>query len=104
MSPITEEERNEIKKKPYQELIGGLIYLANATRPDIAFAAGMLSRFCSDPGKIHWNLAKKVLRYLKNTSDYCIEYNKDDQKLLTYTDSDWAGDVDDRKSCTGNVL
>lgn len=105
MSPKSEDERAEMKKRPYRELVGGLIYLANATRPDIAFAAGTLSRFCTDPGEVHWSLAKRVLRYLTGTSHYNIKYikNKNDA-LAAYTDSDWAGDVDDRKSCTGNVI
>jgi len=38
-----------MQKRPYRKLVGGLIYLANATRPDIAYAANVLSRFCTDP-------------------------------------------------------
>ena len=93
-----------MKDRPYRELVGGLIYLANATRPDIAFTASVLSRFCSNPGHEHWLIAKRVLRYLKLTSHYGILYNKDETNLLAYTDSDWAGDIDDRKSCSGNLL
>lgn len=104
MSPSTEEERQEMQSRPYRELVGGLIYLANATRPDIAFAASTLSRFCTDPGKDHWITAKRILRYLKATSQYGIIYDKDGRCLTAYTDSDWAGDIDDRKSCSGNVL
>lgn len=104
LGPHNDEERLEMEKKPYRELVGGLIYLANATRPDIAFAAHALSRFCSDPGVSHWTLAKRVLRYLKYTSHYGITYTKNKDKLQAFTDSDWAGDVDDRKSCTGNVI
>ncbi|XP_043461176.1 secreted RxLR effector protein 161-like [Leptopilina heterotoma] len=104
MSPKTEDERNDMRQKPYRELIGGLIYLANATRPDIAFAASALSRFCSDPGIEHWIIAKRVLRYLKATSHFGISYIKNQENLQAYTDSDWAGDIDDRKSCSGNVL
>lgn len=104
MSPTTEDEREEMKNRPYRELIGGLIYLANATRPDIAFAASTLSRFCSDPGRDHWIIAKRILRYLKATSHYGITYGKDGKQLRAYTDSDWAGDLDDRRSCSGNVL
>ncbi|CAK9816458.1 Retrovirus-related Pol polyprotein from transposon TNT 1-94 [Anthophora quadrimaculata] len=104
MGPSNEEERIEMKKKPYRELIGGLIYLANATRPDIAFAAGTLSRYSSDPGKTHWELAKRVLRYLKDTIHYGIHYVKDKERLRAYTDTDWAGDIDDRRSCSGNVI
>lgn len=104
MGPINEEERLEVQKKPYRELVGGLIYLANATRPDIAFVANVLSRFCSVPGITHWQFARRVLRYLKHTSHYGITYTKNKDKLQAYTESDWAGDIDDRKSCTGNVI
>lgn len=103
-SPRSEDERAEMKNRPYRELVGGIIYLANATRPDIAFAASILSRFSTNPGELHWMLAKRVLRYLKGTSHYGIKYTKNQDLLTAYTDSDWAGDVDDRKSCTGNVI
>lgn len=93
-----------MKNRPYRELIGGLNYLANATRPDIAFAASTLSRFCNDPGRTHWLLAKHVLRYLKGTKRYGINYIKNSEDVTAYTNSDWAGDVDDRKSCTGNII
>lgn len=103
-SPSTEEERQEMRYRPYRELIGGLIYLANATRPDIAFAASTLSRFCANLGRDHWLIAKRILRYLKATSHYGITYTKDEERLRAYSDSDWAEDIDDRKSCSGNVL
>jgi len=54
LGPLDDEERLEMQKKSYRELVGGLIYLANATRPDIAYAANVLSRFCIDPGTSHW--------------------------------------------------
>jgi len=97
--------KKEWKWKKTLQRISRLIYLANATRepPDIAFTAGVLSRFCLDSEKAHWNLAKKILRYLKNTSNYRTEYSKNNEKLKAYTDSDWAGDID-RKSCTRNIL
>jgi hypothetical protein len=93
MSPTTEEEKQERKNRPYRELVGGLIYLANATRPDIAFAASTLSRFCANPGKEHWINAKRVLRYFKGTPHYGVTYDKDSKNLQAYTDSDWAGDI-----------
>jgi len=58
MRPKTD-EKCEMEKRPYRELVGGLIYLANATRPDFAFAASMLSCFCA--GYEHWLIAKRVL-------------------------------------------
>ncbi|XP_054015388.1 uncharacterized protein LOC128896207 [Hylaeus anthracinus] len=102
--PQTPKEIYEMKHKPYRKLIGALIHLANATRPDIAFAAATLSRFCVNPGKMHWIFAKRVLCYLKATSKYCITYIRNNEKLKANSDSDGAGDVDDRKSCTGNLL
>lgn len=100
----SEEERISMKYKPYRELIGSLIYLANATRPDLAFAASALSRFCTNLEEIHWKLAKRVLRYLQHTIDYGITYIKDCKKMRAYVDSDWAGDIEDRKSCSENVI
>ncbi|KAG5316521.1 COPIA protein, partial [Acromyrmex insinuator] len=66
----------------YRELIGGLVYLANATRPNIAFAANLLSHFSAK------HLAKRILRYLKGTPYYRITYRKDKENLTAYTDSD----------------
>lgn len=104
MMPNSEEEQIDLKHRPYRELIGGLIYLANATRPDIAFAASTLSQFSTNPGRMHWLLAKRVLKYLKGTLHYTINYVKNKDNLIAYTDSDWAGNIDDRKSCSGNVI
>jgi hypothetical protein len=104
MSLTTEEEKQEMKNRPYRELVGGLVYLANATRPDIAFAASTLSRFCANPGKKHWINAKRVLRYLKGTSHYGVTYDKDSKNLQAYRDSDWAGDIDDRRPCSEIVI
>jgi len=81
-----------------------LIYLANATRPDLAFVAGALSRFCTNPKEAHWKFAKRVLRYLQLTIDYGITYAKDYRKMQVYADSDWTSDADDCKSCSGNVI
>jgi len=93
-----------MEKRLYRELVGSIIYLANATRPDIAFAVSMLSCFCANPGYEHWLIAKRVLRYLKATSYYAITYVKNNEKFKIYFDSDWAGNIDDRKSRSGNVL
>jgi hypothetical protein len=54
-----------------------LMYAAIGTRPDIAFAVGALSRFLSNPGRLHWNEAKRVLAYLKGTSSHVIQYSSD---------------------------
>jgi len=86
--PRTEDYKREMEKRHYKELIGGLIYLANATRADIAFATSTLSCFYANPGYEHWLIAKHVLRYLKATSHYTIIYVKSKEKLKIYSDSD----------------
>jgi hypothetical protein len=85
----------------YHQLVGSLIYLTT-TQPDISFAVSMVSRFMSNPKEIHWKEAKRILRYLRGTIGYGLIYRStEDFRLIGYTDSDWAGCMDDRKSTSG---
>jgi hypothetical protein len=85
----------------YRQLIGSLMYLVN-TRPDLCFVVNSLSQFMVEPRRVHWVAAKHVLRYLKGTVDYGLNYERGDGvRLIGYTDSDWAGCVSDRKSTSG---
>ena len=88
----------------YQSIIGSLLYLAVATRPDIAYVVGVFSKFCSKPSEAHLTAAKRVLRYLKGTQDFGLKYEGSvNESLKVYADADWAGDVDDRHSTSGNA-
>lgn len=90
---------------PYQQAIGSLLYLAQCTRPDISFAVNMLSRFNKEPKSEHWTAVKRIMRYLQGTKDLRLVYTKDGNKNITgYCDADWASDMSDRKSCTGNIF
>ncbi|RVW78575.1 Retrovirus-related Pol polyprotein from transposon TNT 1-94 [Vitis vinifera] len=71
-SPKTEEERDHMSKVPYASAIGSLMYAMVCTRPDIAHAVGVVSRFMSRPGKQHWEAVKWILRYLKGSLDTCL--------------------------------
>lgn len=84
----------------YQTLIGGLLYLASCTRPDISFAVGKLARYGAAPTVMHRAAAKTVLRYLKGTMNWGLQYSTR-SPLLGYSDADYAGDVDTRRSTTG---
>ena len=103
-------EKNDgipVKVKEYQALIGSLTYAAIGTRPDIAAALSVVSQFASNPNETHWKGVKRILRYLKGTSDYGIcFYGRQDAEIevLCYVDADWAGDVVTRKSQSGNVF
>ena len=90
---------------PYASVVGSLMYSQVCTRPDIAFAVGMLGRYQSNSGLDHWKAAKKVLRYLKGTKDYMLIYRRTDNlEVVGYSDSDFAGCVDSRKSTSGYVF
>ena len=89
----------------YQSIVGGLMYAAIATRPDISFAVGVLSKFNSKPYEAHLTAAKWVIRYLKGTVDVALKYCKTvNGTLIGYSDANWAGDIDDRHSTTGNLF
>ena len=94
-----------VDKTKYRSVISSLRYLVN-TRPDIAFAVGIVSRFMEDPRARHWAAVKQILRYLAGTVNYGCVYKlgTTETKLLGYSDSDLAGDVDDRKSTSGSVF
>ena len=89
----------------YQSIVGSLLYAAITTRPDIAQAVGVVSKFCANPTQSHLTAAKRILRYLKGTAYLGLSYKKcADGNLIGYSDADWAGDVDDRHSTSGNVF
>ncbi|RVW23196.1 Retrovirus-related Pol polyprotein from transposon RE1 [Vitis vinifera] len=79
----------------YKQLVGSLMYLT-ATRPDIMFVTCLISRYMEKPMEIHLQAAKRALRYLKGTVNYGIYYKKrGDGELLAFTDSDYAGDMEE---------
>jgi hypothetical protein len=94
-------ESEEDSEFPYQNLVGSLMYLAVSTRPDIAYAVSALSQFNSKPGIEHWNAAKRVLRYIRGTTDYTLTYRSTGMPIRGYVDADWANCTDDRRSYTG---
>lgn len=99
------EENSLVGKVPYQELIGSLLYLSGATRPDIAFAVNDLSRFNNNHAEPHWKALKRILRYLKGTIDMKLRYEKtENNDMVAYSDADWGADSDKRRSCTGYVV
>ena len=97
MSNTSEED----KKLPYRELVGALTYLSTSTRPDIAFAVSCLGQFNNCFGAEHWRAAKRVLRYLKGTSDVGLVYGSTPDSLRSFVDSDWGSCTEDRRSFTG---
>jgi len=106
-SPVTPEEYQAMKNKPYLNLVGSLLYAAITTRIDIAYAVNVATRFMSNPGDAHWKACKRILRYLNGTKKSGLIFHGNNSKEFTikaYSDADWAGDTTDRKSTTGFVI
>jgi len=92
-------ERKQMKDIPYAFFVGSLMYAQTCTRPDISFAVGILGRYQSNPGLEHWKAAKKVLRYLQGIKNHMLIYKKYDHlEVIVYTNSDFAGCMDTKKS------
>ncbi len=101
MSPKTHQQHEEMKKIPYRQAIGALIYAAVTTRPDIAYAVGQAAQFSENPGWPHWEGVKRILAYIKGTTDYGITFSSNHLRLRALCNSDYARCPDTRKSVTG---
>ena len=88
----------------YSQIIGSLMYLASATRPDISFVVSKLSWFVSKLGDDHWHALERVMRYLKGTASYEIHYTGYSRVLEGYSDSNWISDADEIKATSGYVF
>src|SRR3954462_5223237 len=88
----------------YSQIIGSLMYLASATRPDIAFAVSKLSRFVSNPGDVHWHAIERVMRYLKGTMSHGLHYTGYPSVLEGYSDANWISDAAEMKATSGYVF
>ena len=95
----------EVDSSLYKSIVGSLLYISLATRPDIAFAVSQCAKFSQKPTTAHLTAIKKVLRYLKGSMDYGLHYQiYPDQEIHGFSDADFAGDLDDRKSTSGWVF
>nr|UBY06966.1 NBS-LRR disease resistance protein [Dasypyrum villosum] len=104
-SPKNQYEIDQMKAVPYASAVGSLQYAQVCTRPDLAFITGVLGRYQDNPGLEHWKMVKKALRYAHGTKDLMLTYKRSDSlEIKGYSDADFAGDRDDRKSTSGYVF
>jgi len=91
----------------YRQMVGSLRFICH-TRPEISFSVGVVSRFMNDPRHSHLVAAKRILRYLQGTLTFGIIFPQQEEKvelhLVAYSDSDWCGDLLDRRSTMGYVF
>ena len=117
-SPKSIIEETEMENIPYRQVIGSIRYLVSSTRPDLCFSTGLLSHFMTNPGPKHWQALKRIFRYLKHTKHLCLTFPSMHSESIQpklcgwanpstalhgWTDADWGGDMDDRKSTSGYV-
>jgi hypothetical protein len=96
------------QKGLYRTVIGCLNYLATNTRPDIAFATAWLGKFVEEPKEVHWQAVKRILRYLKGTSELGIRYKRGGASpnyldMCVLSDADWSGDLQSGRSTSGVI-
>ena len=80
------------------------MYAMVCTRPDIAYAVGVVSRFLSNPRRLHWEVVKWIMRYLRGTSKLKLTFRSGKPVLVGYTDSNMVGDVDNRMSTSDYLM
>lgn len=99
-----DEDKVEMDKLPYASVVGSLMYAMISTRPDIAFAMGVASRYMSNPWQETLGGSERDHEILKATKHVCICYASQDLSVKGYSDSDYAGDLDKRRSTSGYVF
>lgn len=86
--------------KLYRSTVGALQY-ATITRPEISFSVNKVSQYMASPLDEHWKAVKRILRYLAGSVDFGLHIKSSNRDLTAFSDSDWAADIDDRRSVTG---
>lgn len=99
-----EEDKSSFEPTLHQKMIGSLLYLALRTRLDILPAVLILSRFQAAPSFFCHQAVKRIMRYLNGTKGYGVHYNSGDLDINVFVDSDYAGDIVDRKSMSGFLI
>jgi len=104
-SPKSPEEIERMSRIPYASAVGSIMYAMMCTRPDVAYALSMTSRYQSNPGESHWIAVKNILKYLRRTKDWVLVYGGNNELCAKgYTDASFQTDRDDSKSQSGFVF
>jgi hypothetical protein len=102
--PSTDSDFDYMSKVPYSNAVSSLMYAMICSSPDLSYAMSLVSRYMANPGKEHWNAVKWIFRYLQGMSDACFQFGRSIEGLVGYVDSDYAADLDKRRSLTGYVF
>ena len=87
LSPKTKEEKERMDRIPYASAVGSIMYAMICTRPDVAYALSMCSRYQADSGEAHWIAVKNILKYLRRTNDAFLLYGDGELVVNGFTDA-----------------
>ncbi|KAG8472574.1 hypothetical protein CXB51_034372 [Gossypium anomalum] len=104
LSLQSDDEIEYMSHVPYSSAVGSLMYAMVCSRPDLSYAVSAVSRYMANPGKEHWKAVQWILRYLRGTTDVCLQFGRTEDGVIGYVDADFAGDLDRRRSLTGYVF
>ncbi|GKG06274.1 hypothetical protein Tco_0326360, partial [Tanacetum coccineum] len=104
LCPQSDAKDKYMSKVPYSSTVRSLMYAMVCSRPDLSYALSIVSRYMVNPGKKHWKIVQWIFRYLLGTSNVCLEFRKLKYGLVGYVDSDYASDLDKRRSLIGYVF
>ena len=103
--PSTPDEKEKMSAIPYASAIGSIMYAMLCTRPDIAYALRVASRYQSNPGEANWVATKNILKYFRRTKDKFLVYGGEEELVVNgYTDASFQTDKDDFRSQSGFVF
>jgi hypothetical protein len=103
-SPSTNSNFEYMSKIPYSTVVGSLMYIMVCSHSDLSYVMSLVSRYMANPGKEHWNDVKWIFRYLRGTSNAYLQFGRTREGLVCYVDSDYATNLDRRRSLTGYVF
>ncbi|KAG8485521.1 hypothetical protein CXB51_019057 [Gossypium anomalum] len=104
LSPQSDDEIEYMSHVPYSSAVGSLMYAMVCSRPDLSYAVSAVSRYMANPGKEHWKAVQWILRYLRGTTDVCLQFGRTEDEVIRYVDADFAGDLDRRRSLTAEYM
>jgi hypothetical protein len=102
--PFNDEDVEYMSRVSYSSVVGSLMYAMVCSRPDLSYAMSLVSRYMANPSKEHWKAVQWIFGYLRGTSKACLKFGRTGKGLVDYMDSDYAGDLDKRRSLPGYVF
>ena len=89
---------------PYSSIVGSLMYAIVCLCLDLVYAVSVVNRYMEKPSKEHWKVVQWIIRYLRGSSSVCLWFGKTRDGVVRYVDSDYAGDLDKRRSLVGYMF